>query len=151
VSYCRLSDADIYLYEDNEGVVCFGKNGHQAYGMTKKEAIEHVHEHRKNGDYVPEYVDTILQAEYIDELELKLSEARARLAWIPVSERLPEDGESVLAVISSAFNPHQIILLARHYSERPEWVTDDAFYYYDKEYERITHWMPLPKAPKEDE
>ena len=86
-----------------------------------------------------------------ENLEAENASLRERTRWIPVSERLPEDGVSVLAVISSVFEPHQIVLLARHYSEVPEWVTDDAFYYYDKEYERITHWMPLSAAPKEDE
>lgn len=57
--------------------------------------------------------------------------------WIPVSERLPEDGELVYAWVSS-------------YGEMA-WVDDGAWcseYVNDYEDGEITHWMPLPMPPK---
>lgn len=59
-------------------------------------------------------------------------EALERARWIPVSERLPEVGEEVVA-----------------YSSSRGVVVD----YYDRGifgYGDVTHWMPLPKPPKEE-
>lgn len=50
--------------------------------------------------------------------------------WIPVAERLPEDGEYVLAYSTQ---DELMSIAARHRFENWE----------------ITHWMPLPEPPKE--
>ena len=60
--------------------------------------------------------------------------------WIPVTERLPGDGEGVL-VWGCGF-----IQLGWYDMDDGEWRTE-YFTYDDGE---VTHWMPLPKAPKEE-
>ncbi len=58
--------------------------------------------------------------------------------WIPVSERLPEDSQRVLVCCADG----------RQYVA----ATDGGFWSDGREYSDhihdITHWMPLPEAPK---
>lgn len=64
--------------------------------------------------------------------------------WIPVSERLPEDGVWVLVYV------HGDIGLAwvKHYSDLPE----DVWYGLGEGFRLVddapTHWMPLPPKPE---
>ena len=75
--------------------------------------------------------------------------AAAQQKWISVKERLPEDGQSCIYVI--------------HIPKKNEWKLDygewqaeeNVFYgeyidYRDLNW-TLTHWMPLPEAPKENE
>ena len=62
----------------------------------------------------------------------------AQPKWIPVTERLPES-EGVIAVLG---NPCEIWTFNGDYWE------DE--YGWLQEFKSITHWMPLPEAPKED-
>ena len=60
--------------------------------------------------------------------------------WIPVTERLPEDGAEVLAWSQSGF-------------AYVDWWIDGAWKVnslVDGKYEFVTHWMPLPEPPKEE-
>ena len=81
--------------------------------------------------------------------------------WIPVTERLPEDGQRVLAFKTLDTKPPVPWYLILSYSTNLESVseyefqneTHGGFYEYDDGYyERtgITHWMPLPEPPKEE-
>lgn len=62
--------------------------------------------------------------------------------WIKVEDRLPEPGVNVLA-------------LHRGYDKstiKIEWLTfSGGAWIFDKAYGRVTHWMPLPEPPKEDD
>ena len=74
--------------------------------------------------------------------------------WIPVSERLPEDGRPVLIY---AWNVHHVI--ARYDSFRTEngykkcWVTADAWNGNTEIEHEVIAWMPLPEPydPQESE
>ena len=76
----------------------------------------------------------------------------AQQRWIPVSERLPEDeddGETVLAVVFG--KPHKNItlhhaIMTAEYFYQGGWLVDE---YPEWENPIVTHWMPLPKPPKE--
>ena len=60
--------------------------------------------------------------------------------WIPVTERLPRCGERVLVTDGTA-------VFEVHLSISHKWVRG-GFGWMDGE---VTHWMPLPEPPKEDE
>lgn len=69
--------------------------------------------------------------------------------WIPVSERLPEDGRPVLIY---AWNVHHVV--ARYDSFRTEdgykkcWVTADAWNGNTEIKNEVIEWMPLPEPYK---
>lgn len=76
----------------------------------------------------------------VREQSAELAELRGRVAWVPVGERLPEDGLEKLVVVRH--NGHPYTRTAR-YAPRdidglPEWSVSD-----------VTHWMPLPTPPTE--
>ena len=78
--------------------------------------------------------------------------------WIPVSERLPENkgdylvakqlfGDSYVRVVSFAKDGRKV----SRYDFQNQWK--NVWYEYDREYgyitiDSVTHWMPLPEAPK---
>ena len=66
---------------------------------------------------------------------------REQVRWIPVSEKLPEDYESVLIFTGA------IITYGFHNSNIPQWAGDGIFYHSDW-YNQVTHWMPLPQPPE---
>ena len=71
--------------------------------------------------------------------------------WIPVTERLPDKAEQVLALTKA-------IIRTRIDEDYITWLVwykpkKGAFYHYDSEYGEVkahdvTHWMPLPEPPK---
>lgn len=62
--------------------------------------------------------------------------------WIPVSERLPENGVSVLGWYKD--NP-----FARFCPEIVSWNGKGWVFVYAQRYVTdVTHWMPLPEPPK---
>lgn len=95
--------------------------------------------------------DFVATLEYhVSSLESQLAELQAR-QWISVADRLPEDDVVVLVVVTSAFSEYRYIQIAHHIPSVPQWNTEDGVYFHGSEYKRITHWMPKPEAPKEDE
>jgi hypothetical protein len=63
--------------------------------------------------------------------------------WIPVTERLPKEGEFVLVYGDLYPNKHDGGVIA--VSKRMDWNYWQGF---GRE-RNITHWMPLPEPPKE--
>ena len=122
-----------------------------------------------------EHKDAVYQAaDAIEELDMKLHGANAAIAgmqreiermvidsanskpqWIPVTERLPEDEESVLVVrkflgIEGQVPPSTYTEIAYKIGDR--WVADSDEY----KVSIIMHtdplyWMPIPEPPKEAE
>ena len=79
----------------------------------------------------------------IQDLRRENAELRARVPkWIPVTERLPEFGISVLA---RCFYHGKWRTLVCHTSKENagEWYTDEVC-----QWVKVTHWMPLPEPPK---
>ena len=110
--------------------------------MTREEAI---------GKWIYPAIATMWNEKKCKEI-LEALEQEPR--WIPVSERLPEDGRPVLIY---AWNVHHVI--ARYDSFRTEngykkcWVTADAWNGNTEIKDDVMAWMPLPepyKAESED-
>lgn len=69
------------------------------------------------------------------------AEALERSRWIPVTERLPEEGVRVLVRLDGDKPP---IGEPRMDTDR---VVDGRWVRW---FDLVTHWMPLPNKPKED-
>lgn len=66
--------------------------------------------------------------------------------WIKCSERMPENGKRVLVVTEN--NGYSWIDIG-YIDEAGYWTIDGEIW--DKKSDpAITHWMPLPELPKED-
>ena len=68
--------------------------------------------------------------------------------WIPVSERLPDLGEKVVARCRY-FDEYRVVWLQQDERlDHPYWSYDGDHGYHVKFFE---YWMPLPEPPKENE
>jgi hypothetical protein len=74
-------------------------------------------------------------ADHVGRMWGEMSEQR----WIPVSERLPEDGDWVLWFNKSWSCP---VLVARRDGDSLDWGGDFCHTLHG-----FTHWMPLPEPP----
>ena len=74
---------------------------------------------------------------YIQQLESQVPK------WIPVEEKLPEDGVVVI-VHSDRFGGSTHVAYYRH--NRQEWFESNGV----RLIPNVWHWMPMPEAPKED-
>ena len=75
--------------------------------------------------------------EKVEQLATELEYSLERV-WIPVTERLPEICEEVLATDKTD-------IFCAWIDSNGEWAS--ASFDYDKNFP-VTHWMPLPKLPK---
>ena len=116
-----------------------------------KELIELLRYTELNGDRDPQnYVTNLCGNCYLCE---QAADALERLEkqvqkWIPVTERLPDTAERVL--VSKKWLGMQYKPVYGYYQDFPNqkgcwYVLTDEGYYPQRE---VTHWMPLPEAPK---
>jgi hypothetical protein len=76
------------------------------------------------------------QLAVIEEQAREIARLREERRWVPVSERLPKPGETVL-MLMDGIDPVS------------GWYENGHFHNaYDTLY--VTHWMPLPPGPEED-
>lgn len=60
--------------------------------------------------------------------------------WIPVEERLPEDGKNVLIFVST---------MSSWWHVEVDWRTGNSWHNNaETDWNKITHWMPLPEPPE---
>ena len=110
----------------------------QVKGADNRECRQVCEEQEENGckgcpielafDRLAAYEDTGLAPEEVQQMR-----------WIPVEERLPEEKQRVIVRCERVGTSVGWILWGR-------WMTDIGPHAGD-----VTHWMPLPKSPKEDE
>jgi hypothetical protein len=109
--------------------------------MTIDEAIQHCEEVADTPCFTDEeakcYSEHRQLAEWLKELKAYRNKSEIPNKWIPVSERLPDDGEEVLCFLDSE---EMAVLFRRNDWGQDEWV-DGAFATgsYD-----VVAWMPLP-------
>lgn len=97
---------------------------------------------RKAADVLQECVD---RCKYYAEEVMALREQRR---WIPVTERLPETEDFVLAVVNG--KPTENVTLVDSI-EIASFMWDEGWcldMYPEWEDPKVTHWMPLPDAPE---
>ena len=80
-------------------------------------------------------------ADCLEAMEAELSRLKAQQRWIPVTERLPEDGFEVLVYTDRYGGRHEF---AYYVPRLGAWYQNCALLI-----PNVTHWMPLPKPPKE--
>ena len=77
-------------------------------------------------------------------LVARIAELEAAQRWIPVSERLPEDGETVFVIIHDGFerfeNGNEVARLT--------YLGNGNWWSWGRERYVVTHWMPLPNPPE---
>jgi len=75
----------------------------------------------------------------------RIAELEAAQRWIPVSERLPEDGETVFVIIYDGFerfeNGNEVARLT--------YLGNGNWWSWESERYVVTHWMPLPELPND--
>lgn len=82
--------------------------------------------------------------------------ARENLGWISVKDRLPEEGVKVL-VWGRPFESYpwevHLAALTDHTFEVEIGAFKSTYSFASSDYplEEVTHWLPLPPAPKEEE
>ena len=69
--------------------------------------------------------------------------------WISVNDRLPEEGEYVLCVLKG-FNYGGKIQVCK-FVPADKFKDKPYFEHFRNGFPSVTHWMPLPEPPKEDE
>ena len=89
--------------------------------------------------------DVVVDA--LNAAESRIAELEEKQRWIPASERMPEDGEHVLAayvdtMLTAAYYRHHIAFggVDNWWDIGEGWHTGNP-----------THWMPLPEVPEERE
>lgn len=106
--------------------------------------------------------DIVRLADYLIAHGVTLAEDNNALGkWVPVSERLPEDvygkdREQIVVLVSTKSGKVSQCARMADYEciadetlTKVEWIKNGKFYW--SENKTVTHWMPLPKAPKEVE
>ena len=98
---------------------------------------------REAADLIEKLTDRC--ARYAEEIAV----LQARQKWIPVTERLQEGSDDVLAVVFGRPMQNIELIGALHIAA---YCGDDAGWYVpeypDWDAPRVTHWMPLPEAPE---
>lgn len=98
--------------------------------MRKNDLIEYIRSLEHNYNVAVSFNEN--QAKYIESLGLMIG-------WIPVTERLPKEGDA------NEFGDVMVWLRSVRTNSLWRWtmVTDHP--------DAVTHWMPLPSAPKEED
>lgn len=82
--------------------------------------------------------------DYIRQLESQIADIGKKVPrWISVKERLPKDGQKVIAAFRDG---EGVIVDQARYSNGEFDFANWAYVWH----ENITHWMPMPEPPKEE-
>ena len=112
----------------------------------------------KNGTLIPEVTAEMFRNGCLESIEALMAEGEIYdidyTRWIPVSERLPEDGDTYLVTIeykgevigvdAASYSPVEGYI-DKHWDTFNDWKEDDDSCYH------VTAWMPMPEAYTESE
>jgi len=114
------------------------------YGKSKNnaiaEAIKDFNEFKTSG-----YIQSKLPSSGNIEVAIQALQAQAERRWIPVSERLPKTEQPVQVYMPKLYMSVQTGFYTKYYGE-----DDGEWYEHWVASGDVTHWMPLPEPPKED-
>ena len=82
-----------------------------------------------------------------DDLRTRIGELEQAHRWIPVSERLPEEDNPACLFRTSGSG----VYFGYHIGYIPCWVAVGIRDFIGLLYDTVTHWMPLPPPPPEEE
>ena len=77
--------------------------------------------------------------------------------WIPVTERLPEDGlpkfstVKQIKVLTALKSDKGVVTVRSQMRYKDTWATGHERWRWKHSGSEITHWMPLPEPPKEED
>jgi len=101
------------------------------------------------GHFTDPALEEYVPAEFARTLERELAEAKHGIsdvpAWVPVSERLPEEGDSVLIYSPESVDPFHV---AARWDVESSLTSPRRHPNFTWHGPPVTHWMPLPEAPK---
>lgn len=79
-----------------------------------------------------------------DALRARIEELEEAQQWIPVSERLPEEGKRVEIMFENG-----AVKIGHHWNVSKEWAADDGTFYHTASYSWVVSWRPLPQPPQD--
>lgn len=125
-----------YEWERDDDGKCYGCHDEESYYPCCVDCFSRTH--RQAADAIETLANWWSMAKTLSDMVMP--------KWIPVTERLPKYGTPVLA-----YGSRGGIFVAKYERARAEWDRD----YWWKLNSSIhvcnpTHWMPLPKPPKEE-
>ena len=112
----------------------------------------------KNGTLIPEITAEMFRNGCLESIEALMAEGKVYdidyTRWIPISERLPEDGDTYLVTIeykgevigvdAASYSPVEGYI-DKHWDTFNDWKEDDDSCYH------VTAWMPLPEGYNAEE
>lgn len=104
----------------------------------KSEVDKVIEELKREKKYTLEQTTEVINAQ-----EKAIAELKEERRWRKFPEEKPEEWETVVVRMSNGFYD-----LAVYMSNGQGWDIGDGLYHKSEE---VTHWMPLPSAPKEEE
>ncbi len=110
----------------------------QGTTQTEHEIAEHI---QQAADAIDKLQKAVMRLEDESGILDELPMYQQPVGWIPVTERLPEAGERVLCYCRA--NIYEVMKMRTD----GDWVYDTNHVYM---HSFVTHWMPLPPAPKEE-
>ena len=94
---------------------------------------------------VDEVIDLPSREEYI--ANYLIANGVTGQTWISVKDRLPKEGEYVLCVLKGCFNYGGKIQVCK-FVPADKFKDKPYFEHFRNGFPSVTHWMPLPDAPK---
>ena len=115
------------------------------HSIDTQQDVEYVADHLiSNGVTVQEDCKDCAEATQncIVKLQEQIAELRSAHEWVSVLDRLPEEGG--IDIVTANDGHAQRVSFVQWQKKNRMWNLTGA-----RSYWRVTHWMPLPKPPKE--